>query len=231
MPIDKANLLSYLAKHKDERTITRTLLNTRVEDLSLNGIILDLGSSRNRFPSYYDHFKNIDREKVITVDVVRDNRPHVLADLERNLPFKDNSVHCVIMFNLLEHIYHHLNLCSEVYRVLEKGGICYIFVPFLHRIHEDPYDYFRYSEKALSRLLGEAGFNNVTIEGLGFGPFTAGWSFPVRILSRVTVLKMFCVPLSRLSFKLDEIIAQRQKDPEAFTSLYPIAYFTTCEKD
>jgi len=230
-PVDKASLIRYLSRHKSERTITRALLDIRVESVSVKGLTLDLGSSRNLVPSYYDYLESIERERVITVDVVKYNRPHVLADLERNLPFKDNSVQSVIMFNLLEHIYHHQNLCSEVHRVLKKGGICHIFVPFLYRIHEDPHDYFRYSEKALTHLLTESGFNSVTIESMGFGPFTAAWSFPFRILSRVSFLRILCVPSSRLSLKLDEIIVRRQRDPDSFAGDYALAYFATCRKD
>lgn len=205
-----------------------------VETLSLNGLTLDLGSSRTRvasYASYYDHFKDFEQAEIVTVDVVKDNRPHVLANLEQGLPFRDNSVQCVIMFNLLEHIYHYQNLCSEVHRVLDKGGICYIFVPFVHRIHENPHAYFRYSKEALSHLLREAGFYDVTIESLGFGPFTAGWSFPYRILSRIRFLRMFCVPLSRLCFKFDEILVKRQIDPASFASDYVLAYFVTGIKD
>ena len=101
----------------------------------------------------------------------------LLANLEKSLPVRDESVQNVLMFNLLEHVYNFESLSREAYRVLQKGGNCYIFVPFLHRIHEDPNDYFRYSAQALSRFLKEAGFEKVEVESLGFGPFTTACHF------------------------------------------------------
>ena len=77
-----------------------------------------------------------DQEKVI-----KDN--YYIVDLEKNIDLPDNSFDTVILFNVLEHIKNYKNLLSEINRILKKDGKLELFVPFMHRYHEDPKDIFR----------------------------------------------------------------------------------------
>jgi hypothetical protein len=43
-------------------------------------------------------------------------------------------------------------------------------VPFLYWLHEQPHDYFRYTEHALKMLVERAGLRLVALEGLGGAP-------------------------------------------------------------
>lgn len=224
----RARIISNLLKYRGSRSLTRILLNTRVEDLKLDGLTVDLGSGKGAY-TYYDHIADVDRDKVITVNIAKEAKPDVLSDLEVGLPFRNNSLKNVLLFNLLEHVYNYQNLCSEVYRVLEKGGRCYIFVAFLYRIHLDPNDYFRYSESALHNVLSRAGFTNVKVESLGFGAFTTSWFF----LSSTQFLKLPLLMLFPLCLRIDELIARRTpKDYNlVYSAQYPLAYFVTGIKE
>jgi len=219
-------LIKSLLKNRGEKSMVRILLDISVEGIRLNGLTLDLGSFTNPLPSYYEHFKSIERERVITVDFVRDKEPHVLANVEVGLPFKDNSVKQVLMFSLLEHVYKYQNVCLEAYRVLEPGGTCYISVPFLLQIHNVPFDYFRYSGEALYNILHDVGFSEIKVESWGFGPFTLAWGF----LPKPFLFRLFYIPLVILSLILDELIAWRQKDRNLLAPKYPFRYFVTCIK-
>jgi len=63
----------------------------------------------------------VDNVAVAGVDVV--------ADLERGLPFKDNSVDAVYAFHILEHLNDFLGIMNEIYRVCKPGALVFIKVP------------------------------------------------------------------------------------------------------
>ncbi|HEY1722108.1 MAG TPA: class I SAM-dependent methyltransferase [Magnetospirillaceae bacterium] len=93
------------------------------------------------------------------------------ADLNRGLPFLDSdSFDTVLLTDVLEHIYRPAALVAETYRVLKSGGNLILGVPFLYWIHEDPYDYHRYTEFALRRLCTDAGFVVAQLTAYGGAP-------------------------------------------------------------
>ena len=100
--MENKRLIRNILRYKGKKTITRTLLNTRVESLRLDGLTLDLGSGRPE-PSftYYEHITGLDKDNLVTVNLVKEVKPHVLANLEVGLPFGDGSVKNVLMFNKL----------------------------------------------------------------------------------------------------------------------------------
>ncbi len=167
----------------------------------------------------------MDNARAVTVDIIPAKRPHVLADLESGLPFRDQSIANVVMFNVLEHVYNGPRLCAEVFRVLAPSGKCYIFVPFLYRIHDDPNDYFRYSQFALQRMLLEAGFPHIEVQPLGFGPFTTAWSF----VDQVVPPWFLRAALTSVSIKLDRWLDSRTPH-FTLAPMYPLACFATAAK-
>ncbi len=229
-PPDKIKrMMSVFFGYKGKKTITRASLNMKAESLNLNGRILDLGAGGERQYSYYELLRFKGDSQVIAVDINRDRHPHVVADLERNLPFKSGSIGYVLMFNLLEHIYDFSGLCSEAYRVLQTGGILYMFVPFLCHLHEDPCDYFRYTGHSLQRLLKESGFDKIVVENLGSGPLTTAY-FLFSLIWPV-LLKRVWWPALFIAISADRLInyIRRRLNRPFSESSYrlPFSYFVT----
>lgn len=75
-----------------------------------------------------------------------------------DLPFKKNSFDTYLSFEVLEHIDNPQLFFNEAYRVLKKGGLCILSVPFLYRFHGEEYDFFRYTKKGLATLAQNSGF-------------------------------------------------------------------------
>lgn len=94
-------------------------------------------------------------------------------DLESKLSFEDASFDNVIIFNVLEHVFDINNAIKEIYRCLDKNGKIIGSTPFIHRIHNAPGDYNRYSEQFYEKILKKNNFNDISIEVYGFGPCTA----------------------------------------------------------
>ncbi len=53
----------------------------------------------------------------------------VIASLE-NLPFKDESIDLIYTRHTLEHVINFKSSMEEIYRILNKGGLLYIVVPY-----------------------------------------------------------------------------------------------------
>ena len=99
------HIVSLVIRHLVEgKDISRALMNYRCEGIELNGTVLDLGAGKD--PPYYKFMKK-GESRVIKIDIDKNNKPDVLADLEREFPFKNCACDCLIAFNVLEHLYNH----------------------------------------------------------------------------------------------------------------------------
>lgn len=114
--------------------------------------------------------------------------PDIIASLEKELSIKNDSVDCVLLFNVLEHIYAHHRLVKEIYRILKSNGKFYCAVPFMMNIHADPYDYYRYTKNALENILVESGFKKFKIVAYG-GLFLVIAGF-INVVLRIRILKI-----------------------------------------
>lgn len=92
------------------------------------------------------------------------------CDISRDLPFSHNSFDTVILSDVLEHIPRPEHLVKEVSRVLSPEGKLLMNVPFYYWLHEQPNDYYRYTQFALKRFIKEAGLNLILIEPIGGSP-------------------------------------------------------------
>ena len=80
----------------------------------------DLAAGSN--PSYYRYW-GLDKNKVIKVDYKEKEGVDVVANLNHDLPFKDNHADNIFLFNAIYIIEEPKNLLREIRRVLKPGGI------------------------------------------------------------------------------------------------------------
>jgi len=197
-----------------DKSLNRTLTDLKLweKEISLSGKILDLGSRylywKNGRPFGASYFKVIKFERkaeILRLDIDEQTNPDYKIDFEKDrLPFKNNSVDAILIFNVFEHIYNYQFLTKEIFRVLKEGGTVLGSVPFLHRVHPDPKDFFRYTKEALEKIFKGNNFKEINIDYIGYGPFVNQYSqiefalprilrllliFPVIILDKI-VLKL-----------------------------------------
>ena len=89
------------------------------------------------------------------------------VDLTGPLPFAPATFDTIILSDVLEHIPVPEQLWGEMARVLSPGGRVMVNVPFFYWLHEDPHDYFRYTEYALRRFVDESGLRLLFLERTG----------------------------------------------------------------
>lgn len=131
----------------------------------LRGQVLDLGCGRRPFEA------DILRHAAGYVGVdwgmtLHELRADIVADLNGPLPIPSESFDHVVSFEVLEHLAEPAVMLAEACRVLKSGGELTLSVPFQWRIHEPPWDYYRYTRYGLEHLLKKAGFTDVGIEPL-----------------------------------------------------------------
>jgi len=61
------------------------------------------------------------------------------------LPFRDQTLDCVVVDQVLEHAVNPAAIVSEIHRCLKVGGIVYSGVPFHTPVHGFPFDFQRYT--------------------------------------------------------------------------------------
>ncbi len=205
------------------KTILRILINNRLRNnQKINGRILDLGSGTVR-PSYY-RFLRIDKDsKIISVDISDERKPDIKADLEKPFPFKNKGFNYVFCFNLLEHTFNYRNVINESFRVLKNSGSVIGTAPLLVSVHGDPDDYFRYTKSALEKLFKEAGFKEIKIEALGYGPFAVNYYMITFLFPRF--LRIFLLfPAILLDKSIVKLSKKRGKEK------YALTYYFECKK-
>ncbi|NOY77815.1 MAG: class I SAM-dependent methyltransferase [Calditrichaeota bacterium] len=89
------------------------------------------------------------------------------CDLTQALPFPDEEFDTIILSDVLEHIPNPENLWREMARILAKGGHVFVNTPFYYFIHEEPHDYYRYTEFALRRFVQLAGLKLIYLRPMG----------------------------------------------------------------
>ena len=137
----------------------------------LHGHLVDLGCGD---VAYYEWYK--DRvQKITCIDwpgsLHKAKHVDVFANLSQGLPLPTASVDCVLLTSVLEHIGEPQLLFKETRRILAKDGHLIPSVPFLYQLHEEPFDYYRYTQHGLEHLAKEAGLEviSMTHYGSAFG--------------------------------------------------------------
>jgi len=61
----------------------------------------------------------------------------------------------ILCLSVLEHIYDYQKAIDNLHAALREGGQCVIFAPFGYPLHDEPGDYWRFTEHALRRMLSD----------------------------------------------------------------------------
>ena len=145
------------------------------------GILYDFGAGASPYREFFLRFA----DKYVAVDWTgsyHDTKADVVADLNRPLPIESESVDTVVALSVLEHLREPQTAIREAHRILRRGGMVLVQVPWQWWVHEAPYDFFRYTPYALKYLFEQAGFINVKIEAQAgfFTTMTLKWNYFTR---------------------------------------------------
>lgn len=128
-------------------------------------LIVDVGCGNKRFASLIQ--ASSPGSRYIGYDVENNRAGTVDAVIEGadKLPLNDEEADLIICSHVLEHLHKPKESIKEFFRVTRTGtGHVFVSAPLFEQEHEQPYDYFRYTQFGLRYLFEEAGFHRDRIE-------------------------------------------------------------------
>jgi SAM-dependent methyltransferase len=83
------------------------------------------------------------------------------------IPLPDKSFDTILCTQVIEHVADHRALIGEAYRLLKAGGILILSGPMYWPLHEEPYDFFRFTKHGFRHILEDTGFAINSIQNNG----------------------------------------------------------------
>jgi SAM-dependent methyltransferase len=193
----------------------------------VKGKAIDLGCGFMPFRGYI-----ADR---VTVYHTLDLYPHssditFVGDIQNMSMIPAVTYDSALCLEVLEHIPYPLLALREIYRILKPGGVLVLSVPYLSRIHDQPYDYSRFTIYGLRLMLTESGFNVLEIVPKGgllsfighqVSSFLLVLTWPKR---RVRQIVWFFNKwaITRLWYQIDKLIGK--------WDIFPLGYVGVAQK-
>ncbi len=158
-------LLFYLRLTADLQTnsIYRDL---RKHLTGFSGKLLDIGCGSSPFRHLLDptisKYHGIDVKEASSFGY---RNPHAIYYDGKVIPFADQFFDGVLCTEVLEHVLEPSELIGEMHRVLKRGGLGIITVPWSARVHYKPFDYHRYTPSALETIFQPFDYQMISSRG------------------------------------------------------------------
>ncbi len=143
--------------------ISRVLLQQQIAKFGhyVHGRVLDAGSGS------YSRYKHLFSSDVVTrLDIVEGLNVDIVGSVEK-MPFLDKEFDSILSTQVLEHVEYPEKAVAEMYRVLKVGGCVLVTVPQWNELHEEPYDFWRYTRFGMESLFKRNGFSVVEYAQIG----------------------------------------------------------------
>lgn len=126
--------------------------------------LLDAGSGMSPYKPLFPHVN------YISMDFAQVNKEYrnlnIIADLCA-IPLTDSVVDMILCVEVLEHVREPELVLREFYRILGPGGKLFLTTRQAWPLHEEPFDYYRFTSYGLNHLLTKAGFQVGFIAPMG----------------------------------------------------------------
>jgi SAM-dependent methyltransferase len=134
---------------------------SNVSERGNENLILDAGAGECRFKDKLRYARYIAVDATYGDQSWDYSKIDVASSLDC-LPFESDIFDIIICTQVLEHVQEPQSVLKELFRTLKRGGVVLISAPQGWGVHQAPHDYFRFTCYALSHLLEQAGFEQIT---------------------------------------------------------------------
>lgn len=174
-PRPSPDLAAFLREAPYDRSAIHQHVAAFAADLLPGTRVLDAGAGRQPFRELFAHceyvasdWANSPHAEVAAVDIV--------APLD-SLPLEDAVFDAVVCTQVLEHVASPRTVLAELARIARANAPILVTVPLVGGLHEEPYDFFRYTSFGVESLLAGAGFDRISVV-----PMTSYYSTLAQIL-------------------------------------------------
>jgi len=168
-------------------------------DKYAKGRLLDIGCGNKPYQSLMSSHVTA----YIGCDIIQSNNQSVdLLCPANQIPVDNGSFDTVISTQTIEHVENHQGLVNEAYRILQHGGYFIISGPMYWPLHEEPYDFFRFTKHGFSYILEKANFEIVEIKPNGGKWSVAGQALIHALYPTVYNIKGFKGTVIRIVNKM-----------------------------
>lgn len=134
--------------------------------------ILELGSGKKvkgEYPYSTKQFFDSSNEFIQT-DII-DTYGHKIVDVTR-MDYR-TEFDIVLCMNVLEHVFDYQKAIQNIFNSLKPGGVAVILVPVFYPLHDEPNDFWRFTEHSLRKLLQN--FKELKIKHSGLRQYPAAY--------------------------------------------------------
>lgn len=194
-------------------TFRRHYLDSTMSRTEFQGKVIDIGGKKdNKRGRFRPPLDKVESWQYLNLDP--ETKPDFLGGAEQ-IPVADGHFDMAVMTEVIEHLSDPEKVLIEVNRVLKPRGSLVATLPFLYPIHADPFDFQRWTDEKLRRVLAATGFEPACLEPMGgiwavamdlIYAYTKGGSRMDRILRRsIRLLSPFLLRLDGKAKMKDRI--------------------------
>lgn len=149
------------------------------------GKLLDVGAGKmlykNPLQDNCTSYESLDISDYEGIDYVQD-----IQDMD----IEDRTYDTIFCSNVLEHVESPRSAVDEMARILKTDGKVIVAVPFLFYLHNEPEDYYRFTDYGLEEMFEDSGFKKKELVRAG-GLF----SFLASLTSIIMLYPIYHVPV------------------------------------
>jgi len=122
---------------------------------------------------------------------------------------KTETVDTVISTQVLEHLNEPGLFLNEAWRVLKKDSVLILSTNFIWHLHEEPYDYYRFTQYSIKYLFKKYGFriNEIIFPFTPLFTFFQELSYYIRLLEFNKTIKIVITPILFVITQLLQLFA------------------------
>jgi SAM-dependent methyltransferase len=154
---------SDITQHNSSRFWLQKELEQYAESIPAGSMVLDAGSGGGLYSKIFSHciYENAD---FMQVDKKYASQTYI-CDLSA-IPTEDSRFDFIIFTQVMEHLPKPEAVLMELHRVLKPGGKLFFSAPLYYEEHEQPYDFYRYTQFGVREQFTRAGFTTPEVRWL-----------------------------------------------------------------
>jgi SAM-dependent methyltransferase len=131
-----------------------------------SSLVLDAGAGECRYAPLFRNHRYVALDSSVGDQSWDYSKLDVIADLEQ-IPLPTSICDAVVSVVVLEHTREPKHVVAEMGRVTRAGGRLFLVIPNQWEVHQEPNDFFRFTQYGAKHLMTAAGFRVMNIEPVG----------------------------------------------------------------